>query len=198
MKQITFNQYRKIDLFILCILTVIFEVIATLATNKWFFVQAMSISITLTMTCITMFRWGKYALLPSFLGALVYCILTGGTMAQFIAYCGGSLFCVVAFPLLLKFGLKETRLDFVKKTIFVIVTYISIVLGRWLLSLLFDFSFSSLIVFLTTDILSLLFAVIVVSIAKNVDGLIEDQKSYLIRLDEESKKEQQANLNDPF
>ncbi len=77
-------------------------------------------------------------------------------------------------------------------------TYLSTVLGRWLISLLFEPSLMSLVTFITTDILSLLFAVVVMSLLKGADGMIEDQKEYLIRIDRESKEEEAANLNDPF
>ena len=56
----------------------------------------------------------------------------------------------------------------------------------------------SLLTFITTDILSLLFAVVVMSLLKDTDGMIEDQKEYLLRIDRESKEEESANLNDPF
>jgi len=84
------------------------------------------------------------------------------------------------------------------RLIFVSFTYLSTVLGRWLISLLFEPSLMSLITFITTDILSLLFAVVVMSLLKGADGMIEDQKEYLLRIDRESKEEEAANLNDPF
>ena len=56
----------------------------------------------------------------------------------------------------------------------------------------------SFLTFITTDILSLLFAVVVMSLLKGADGMIEDQKEYLLRIDRESKEEESANLNDPF
>jgi hypothetical protein len=202
MKQITFNQYRTVDIAILCGLTALFEGIATYATNSWFVLQAMAISVTLVMVCITMMRWGWQAVLPSFIGSFVYCLACrligcGGTFKQFIIYCFGSLFCLIPLVLLKKLGKERVRLSGGYRCLFVICTYLSIVLGRWLVSLIFEFSFSSLIGFITSDILSLLFAIVVVSLAKSIDGLIEDQKHYLLRLDRE-RKEQQGTVDDNF
>ena len=70
--------------------------------------------------------------------------------------------------------------------------------GRWLCSLIFELSLANLLTFITTEILSLLFAIVVLSLAKNADGVIEDQKHYLLRLEEERKKEQQSNTNEIF
>lgn len=47
----------------------------------------------------------------------------------------------------------------------------------------------ALVVYLTTDIISLLFAEVIVVLLRKVDGMIEDQKSYLLRLEEERKEE---------
>lgn len=198
MKQITFKQYRMIDLSILCILTAFFEAIATLASDKWFNLQAMTVSITVAMTCITFMRWSRYALLPSFIGAFVYCTVIGGTTQQYLIYCGGSLFVILAFPLLERLTKEKVRKDFIFRTIFTVAVYVFLTLGRWTCSLPYVYSLNTFVTFFTTDILSLLFAIVILFLAKNLDGLIEDQKSYLLRLEKERQKEQEENLNDPF
>lgn len=198
MKQITFKQYRSIDITILCILTAVFEAIAALASDKWFNLQAMTVSITLALACITFMRWGLFALIPSFIGAFVYCTVIGGTTQQYLIYCGGSLFIIVAYPLLQRITKEKVRKDFFFKLVFASSAYLALTVGRWLCSLPFEFSTTTFLTFLGTDILSLLFAIVVLSIAKNMDGLIEDQKSYLLRLEKERLEEQEANLNDPF
>lgn len=198
MKQITFNQYRLIDLTLLCVITGVFEAIASIATSQWFSLQAMAISITLTLTCITAFRWNALAAIPSFIGSFVYCACTNGNLQQFIVYCGGALFCLITIPLLNKLGKEKARVSFAHRVCFILATYLAITIGRWLISLIFEFTLVTLLPFITTDILSLLFALVVLSAIKSSDGLIEDQKAYLFRLEKERMETQKANLNDPF
>ena len=193
MKQITFKQYREIDLSILCILTAVFEAIATFASDKWFVLQAMTVSITLALTCITLMRWGGYAILPSAIGSFVYCLITNAQIQQYLIYFVGSLFVVIALPILKLLTKERVRKDFFYKLVFACSVYISLNLGRWLISLPFKLSFNTLLTFLGTDILSLLFAIVVLAIAKNIDGLIEDQKAYLLRIEKERLEEQEAN-----
>ena len=197
MKQLTFSQYRKIDITLLCALTAVFEYVATIATNSWFSLQAMAVSITLSMTCITMFRWGALAVFPSLVGSLVYCIASGAAANQFVIYCVGSLFCIASLPLLMAFGKEKTKTDFFKRLFFTVVTYVSVAIGRWLVSLFYHFSIDSFIGFLIVDVISLLFAIIILSLLNNTDGMIEDQKSYLFRLERE-RKEEAENANDNF
>ena len=193
MNQITFKQYRNIDLFLICVITAVFEAIVTVATNKWFSIQAMAVSITLAMTCIAIMRWTAYAVIPALVGSIAFCIASQATAVQYVIYCCGSIFCLLSIILVKLIGKDKLKNDFVWRSIFVLFTYIAIALGRWLVSLPFEASLVTLINFLTTDILSLLFAIVVMTLVKNVDGLIEDQKTYLLRLDKEKKDQASEN-----
>ncbi len=196
MKQITFKQYRAIDLVMFCAITAVFESILCMATNQWFVIQAMSVTLTLTMTCITAFRWSYYAAFPAIVGSLAYCIVSKADIKQAVAYCGGSLFCLIAIPLLEKLGKDKVRADFIKRSAFVTVVYLATAMGRWLISLLFEQG--SLALLITVDILSLLFAIVVLTLAKRLDGVLEDQKSYILRLDKERREMEESNQSDPF
>lgn len=195
MKQISFKQYRQIDLMLWCVMTAVFEALAALATNWWFAAQPMSISLTLTFTCIVMMRWGAFAALPSVVGSLAYCIACGlvakQTVSHYVIYCVGSLLCLLALPLLKRLTGDGVRRNIVKRTAFVAAAYMLTALGRWLCSLPFELTLSSLPVYLTTDILSLLFAIFALTVAKGADGVLEDQKEYLLRLERERQESEE-------
>jgi hypothetical protein len=94
--QITFKQYRNIDIGILCLLTAVFEVIATLATSKWFAGQPMAISITLALILIAMHRWSAFAGLVAVVGGAAFCFATGPdapTLATAL-FCSGVSFAI--------------------------------------------------------------------------------------------------------
>ena len=198
MKQITFKQYRAIDLFMLCLITVIFETVATLAMNEWFRLQAMAISITLSITCIAFMRWSAWGVIPCLVGSATYCFVSAAEFKQYLIYCIGSLFCLFVLPFLNKLEKKKIQKSFLRRAIFATLIYTFVAFGRWLVSLIFSPSISTFTVFITSEILSLLFAIIILYICKNLDGVIEDQRSYLLRLDAERRAEQEAYLNDNF
>lgn len=204
MKQISFKQYRAIDVAMLCAITAFFEFIVCLATNQWFILQAMSVSITLAMTCITSFRWGKLSIITSLVGSISYCAAYGSlsesdlSIQQILTHCLGSLFCILAIPLLDKLGKEKLRKDFIKRSAFVALVYFFIAVGKYLISLLLGESINSLPAFFTVDVLSLLFAIVVLTLVKDLDGVLEDQKAYILRLDRERREEEEANANDPF
>ncbi len=169
-----------------------------MATDKWFSLQGMAISITFTMVCITALRWGALSVIPSLAGAFVYCAVLSANVRQFAIYCGGSLFCLITVPLLNKLGKEKVRLKFNYRLCYVLATYLAITVGRWIVSLIFELTFDTFLPFITTDILSLLFTIVVLGAIKGSDGLLEDQKEYLLRLEKERIEAQEANFNDRF
>lgn len=184
-KQITFKQYRNIDIGILCLLTAVFELIATFATSKWFAAQPMAISITLALILIAMHRWNLYAAAVAVVGGAAFCIASSASIEHFLIYCCGNLFALVSLLYFKLFGKESVKKSFFKTLLFASSAYVAVVIGRFLLSLPFGAGFSELVGFLVSDVLSLLFATVILWLFRGVDGLVEDQKAYLFRLQRE-------------
>ena len=188
MKQMTFKQYRNIDLGIWTFIVVLFEMIATMASTKWFSAQPVTLSITVAMICVLMLRWSHFSIIHAFAGGVAYCLASGATMEQFIIYCLGNTVAMIGLGVIKLWGKEEIRTNSFKRMIFALAVYIGAVSGRWLVSLVFKGTLEALMVYFTTDIVSLLFAVLVLMILSNSDGMIEDQKHYLLRLDKEKRE----------
>lgn len=190
MNKLSFKQYRAIDLGILAVVTVVFETITALAATRWFPDQLYTLSPTITMICIVMMRWNGYAAIHALLGGAAFCMASGATQRQMILYCIGNCFALLALLLFKFIGKAKIKEKFYLTALFTVCAYVGAQLGRWIISLIFGGPWDSVIVFLSTDCLSLLFAVVVVLISRRADGLFEDQKSYLIRLDKERRKKE--------
>ena len=189
-QQITFQQYRTIDILILVAITIIFEGVATMATAKWFALQPVAISIGLAMTCVVMMRWGVRAALAAFASGFVFCILSGATIQQFVIYCIGNMGALLGIVWFKVFGKEGIRKSLWLVTLFVSTAYIGEMLGRSILAILFGDPIGTIVTFLTTDIMSLVFAVLVIALFRKTDGMLEDQKAYLLRLDQQKKDTQ--------
>ena len=196
MNQITFKQYRTIDISILVALTIIFEGIATLASAKWFAAQPVAISIGLAMICIVMMRWGWRAALAAAAGGFVFCVLSGATAQQYVIYCIGNIFALLGMVWFKVFGKEGIRKSLWLITLFVSTAYVGQVLGRSILAVLFGDNISTIVTFATTDIMSLVFAVLVIALFRKTDGMLEDQKAYLLRLDKQKKDTQDEPVNE--
>lgn len=191
MNQITFQQYRSLDLSIFTIVLVIFEAITTAATTKWFAAQPVAISISLALVCIVMMRWGFRAIIPAVAGGFIFCLVSGATIEQYLIYCIGNGFSLLALGVIRIFDKEVIRKSVPKLSLFALTAYLGMAFGRWLVSLAFGGDFMALVVYATTDIISLLFAEVLLLILRNTDGMIEDQKAYLLRVDREKREEQE-------
>ena len=188
-KKMTFDQYRTIDVLIFTVLTVVFEYIATMATKYWFWSQPVAISITLTLILIVMHRWGAYAAVVALAGGITYCIASGASAEHYLIYGVGNLFALVSLVYFKLFGKEQIKKSFLKTLLFALTSYIAVALGRWVVSWAFGAGFAELVGFLTTDLITLLFAVVILYSCKSVDGLVEDQKQYVIRINKEKETE---------
>ena len=188
-KKMTFDQYRTMDILIFTVLTVVFEYIATLATKEWFWSQPVAISITLTLILIVMHRWGAYAAIIAAAGGITFCIASGASVEHYLIYGIGNLCALISLVYFKIFGKDKIKASFLKTLLFALTSYISVALGRWLVSLFFGSGLAELVAFLTTDLITLLFAVVILYSCKSVDGLVEDQKQYVIRINKEKETE---------
>ena len=149
-----------------------------------------SVSPTIAMVCLVMMRWNGFAAINAALGGMVFCLASGATEKQFLVYVVGNGFALLALLLFKLLGKKKVKDKFYYTLLFVLTAYIGAQIGRWLVGLACGGAADSIIMFLATDMLSLLFSVVIVLISRKADGLFEDQKSYLIRMDKAKKKKE--------
>lgn len=189
MNNISFKQYRGIDLAIWLVILSVFESLTVIAASKWFPSELYTLSQVVAVLCIVMMRWGGYAVIHAVAGGFVFCLVQEAGLEQFAVYCVGNCFALIALALFKVMGKEKVRAEIGFAVLFTAVAFCGAQLGRWFVSLVFGGSPGSIATFFMTDSLSLLYAVVVVLISRRVDGLFEDQKSYLIRTEAERRKE---------
>ena len=193
---LSFTQYRAIDLGILLVLLMAAEALIAYAARVWFPDEAYVLSPTVAIVCIVMMRWGGFAAVQALGGGLALCIASGASASQFAVYCIGNCFALAALLLFKVWGKEKIRSKPFLSVLFAITAFCGVQVGRGLVGLLLGGSVSDIIVLLTTDSLSLLFAVLIVLIARRIDGLFEDQKAYLIRTQAERNRQQIPDYGD--
>ncbi len=190
MKNISFNQYRAIDLTMLALVTAVFEAITAFAATKWFPGELYAVSPTIAMMCIVMMRWGGFAAINAVLSGMAFSLASGATGKQTLIYVLGNCFALLALFLFKYPGKNKIKDKFYFTLLFVFAAYMGAQIGRWLVATLCGGAADSIIMFFATDTLSLLFSVVIVLISRKADGLFEDQKSYLIRMDKARRKKE--------
>lgn len=197
-QQISFRQYRAMDLTIFTALLCLCESLITLGATRWFTGELYTLSITPAVTAIVMVRWGGFAAIPAVLGAFVFCLVSGATLPQYIIYCVGNLAALVLTQVLCRDGWKRLHENVLFSMLYGLLMAVLMQLGRFLLALVMGNALNVCVGFIATDVLSTLFAVLIVWITRRLDGVLEEQKHYLKRVAEEMEKEQQSAWSDDF
>lgn len=189
MNNLSLKQYKAIDLVILAIILAVAETITAKAANVWFPEQLYTLSPTIAVVCIVMMRWSGFAAIHAVVGGLAFCIASGASPNQFVIYCAGNLLTLLPLVMIKILGKQKIVGSAMLTVCYTLLAFLGAQLGRWVVSLFFGTTVDSIIMFIITDLITLLFSVVVILIARRVDGLFEDQKAYLIRTQSERMRE---------
>ncbi len=183
------KQYRNIDLTIMLIMLAAAEAVITIAAKEWFPLENYALSPTVAIVCIVMMRWGPFAAIHAVGGGLALCIASGASPSQYVVYCIGNCFALVALLLFKALGKEKIRSKLTLSFLFTFAAFCAVQIGRWLVGLFFGAALGDIVLLFAKDSLSLVFALLAIFVARRVDGLFEDQMSYLVRTQSERKKE---------
>lgn len=184
-KQRTLGQYRTIDLFCFVLMLALFEPVLHFAATRLFPAEPYTVSVTAAVTAIVLMWWGPWAAIHAVFGGIMACLLAGARIDQYLIYGFGNLFSLAALLLLKKWGKEETRKDVLHSIAFALVTALLMQLGRAVMALILGNGLLLCLGFFTTGVITDLFTVVIVWIARRLDGIFEDQIHYLLRIQKE-------------
>ena len=189
--QITFRQYRAMDILMFTVLVCVGEVLITLGATRWFPAEPYTLSLVPAVTAIVMVRWGGFAAIPAFFGAFVFCMASGATLSQYVIYCVGNLAALALTQFLYRFCWKRLHDQVLLSLLYGFLTALMMQLGRALIALVMGNPLAVCLGFITTDVLSAVFSALLVWIMRKLDGMLEEQKHYLRRVAEEMERERE-------
>lgn len=193
-KQISFRQYRAIDLAIMTGLMLLTQSLISIVAATIYADQLYVVSTVGAVTALVMMRWNGCAAIPAFLGGLLYTFLSGGTLQHYVIYSVGNLLSLLALILFKLMGKEAIRTDGLMTMFFAFTVQILMQLGRAGVAFLFGNPAGVCLGFITTDALSILFTVCVIWVTRRIEGLFEDQKKYLLRIQKERQTEGREQL----
>lgn len=188
-QQLTFSQYRGIDLILFSVMLLISEFVIVTAATAWFPGQPYTVSVVAGITAIVMMRWGPWAAIHAVLGGAAFCLFSHATPEQYLIYCAGNLAALLALLLIRFIGSEKLRSDNLLSLLFALCTQLLMQLGRGAVAMALGHSLAEGLGFIATDALSIVFTMVIIWIVRRLDGLFENQKSYLLRLEKEREKE---------
>ncbi len=191
-QQLSIRQYRLIDLFFFALILCLCEALILLAATRWFPGEPYVLSLTGAVSAVILFRWGPWAGIHAALGGAVLCALSGAPFREYVIYCAGNQLALLTLLPLRKYGWRTIRDRTAACMAFGAAVTLLMQTGRALLALLFSGDLGIALMMYTTDVLSLLFSVILMWIARRLDGILEEQTHYVKRIGRETAGEQDS------
>ena len=188
-RQLSFSQYRSIDLTILMVVQAISQVVIHFAATVLYADQLYVVSPVAAMAALVMMRWSGWAAIHAALGGVLYALIAGGSWQHVLIYGAGNLLALGALLMFKYPGKERIRGDALLTIAFALCTQLLMQLGRSGIAALLGYPAGVCIGFITTDLLSALFCVVIVWSIRRIEGLFEDQKHYLLRIQREHKVE---------
>ena len=188
-RQMTFSQYRAMDIFLFTALLCLCEALIVLGATVWFADQLYTLSLTAAVTAIVLVRWGILAAVPAVCGGFGFCLFSGATPSQYLIYCAGNLLVLSLMPLVRSEGWKKLQGNVLLAMLYGLAAALLMQLGRFVIAALMGTAPAIGAGFITTDVLSTFFSVLLVWICRRLDGMLEEQRHYLIRIQEEEKRD---------
>ena len=187
---ISLRQYRLTDLFLFAVILVVFEVILHFAFQA--FHGDFLFSPMLAITLIVMMRWGWPAVFYAVGDGLLYCLLNikdpNFSPYMFAIYIIGNAFIALLLIMTRFMGKKKIRDKWYFSLLFTTVGWLAMVLGWAIVAACCGLGFLSALLAHFGDLVSFAVCLTVILVMRKLDGMIEDQKAFLKRLDEEKKE----------
>ena len=138
---------------------------------------------------IVMMRWGPWAGLHAALGGVVFCLTSGAGAKHYIIYAAGNLLSLAALAFIRAATAEGIRQSASKSLLLALAVTLLMQLGRALFAVIIGALPAMALGFFTTDAITLLFTLVLVWIARRLDGIFEDQNHYLLRIQRQEKEE---------
>ena len=190
---ISFRQYKYTDLFFFALILGISELLVFCAFRFWFadVIDRFYINFMLAIVLTVIMRWGWVGGLYAVADGVILCAVEGGDWKMYLTYIIGNA-CILAVLLLTKFvGKERIRSKWYLTVAYVAVGWIAVNLGIACMNAIFGNSFLTALLssfgFGVYGALPFVAAVVVILFLRRLNGMFEDQKHYLKRLDEERK-----------
>lgn len=193
--KISYNQYKLFDILLFLVIMVALEAVNVFAVKKWFPDMMFSVSLMFTVSLLALVRWNWLAAVFPIFHGIIYCAFLCAFQKvgyqEFIIYSAGNAFLLFSW-FLFKFIPKEKMFSkWYLTLIYALVAFILVLCGRTLIAVCFGSDFvTALGNFFFTEALNIVFAAMALLVFRRLDGMVEDQKKYLLRVAREREEAQ--------
>lgn len=184
--KISFKQYRFTDLLIFAAILAAFELILHFAFkafegNGAFFTFSPMVPIIV----LVMMRWGWISVFYAVGDGALFCLLNGAGFESYVIYCAGNAFVILLLFFTRFVGKERIRKSLYLSMLMVLLGWLLTVFGRSAVAACFGINFAEALTGQLWELISLAVGLLLIAGMRKLDGIFEDQKHYLLRMEEE-------------
>ena len=184
---ISYNQYKLVDIMLFMVIMAALEAVNVFAIKKWFPDMMFSVSLMFTVSLIVLVRWNWLAAIFPVLHGVLYCAFLSVFQTvgyqEYIIYAVGNSFLLFSWFLFKLIPKQKLFSKWYLTLIYPVVAFALVLLGRTLTAMCFGTSFTDALgSHFFTESLNIVFAIIALLILRRLEGMLEDQKTYLKRV----------------
>ena len=188
---ISIGQYRLTDLFLFAVILIVAELLAFYAPKLFPNNADFTFSLMVPIVLLVMMRWGWPGAFYAVGDGLLVCLLNMGNEdfnnSLFGVYIIGNA-CIALLLLMTKFmGKERIAGKWYFSALFVVLGWLAVFFGRACTGACFGLGFVTVMQSQLWDLLSLAVALALILLLRRLDGMFEDQKHYLLRLEKEKR-----------
>ncbi len=180
---------------VFALIAVVSELLGYFAT-VWFPNSAFfTLSLAVPIACLVMVRWGWWAVFYPVLSGVTYCLINRLGVNFYAVQCLGGMFVMLMLIPAKLIGVEKIRGKWFFTLLFAVGAWLCTYLGRsviWVICFAIkpvkDAYIYSGFAGYALDVLSLFMAVLLLLVMRKLDGMFEDQKAYLKRVDKERRE----------
>lgn len=194
---ISFKQYKFTDLFLFAVILFIFDLIAHFAPIAMEGAAYFIYTLTVPIVLLVMIRWGWPCVFFAVGDGIIQSLLNNtGVWQSYVSYSVGNCFMLLLLPAVKLIGKQRVTQTWYGSVLFMFCGWALQILGvsvtMWLTTVSTGGNFTGYLLsnmgFGLTGFMSLAAGIVIILIVRRLDGICEDQKHYLLRLDAERRE----------
>jgi uncharacterized membrane protein len=185
-KSISIRQYRFTDSFLFAVILIAFDLLAHFAPILYPSGALYTFTLTIPIVLLVMMRWGWQSVFYAFFDGIFLTLLNNPTSWQtYLCYALGNVAIMLCLIPLKLIGKDKIRAKWYFSALLVFIAWlaqniaISLLMAVCGQNILYSFTVNFGVSL--TGLMSLAAALVIILVMRKLDGMFEDQKSYLLR-----------------
>ncbi|MDE7083383.1 MAG: hypothetical protein K2O89_06760 [Clostridia bacterium] len=186
---VSYNQYKLVDILLFIVIMTALEALNVYAIQKLFPDMLFAVSLMFTVSLIVLVRWNWLAAIFPVLHGILYSAFMGAQIETYVVYAVGNAFILLSWFIFKVIPKEKLFSKWYLVIIYPIIAFVLVIFGRSAVAACFGNEFIPYLgnTFFTES-LNIVFAIIALLILSRLEGLLEDQKTYLKRVAREREE----------